>query len=257
MNDIVFEKKDRIARIELHRPAQLNAMNTEMISALLSIIEDVSRARDIWVVVINGNERSFSTGADLKERATLSESQWHDQHYMIEELFFGIRHLPQPLLAAVSGWALAGGAELALSCDVIIADHSARFGQPEVKRGLMPGAGGTQLMLRRLPRGLASYLLFSGQTITAQEAHSYGLVTFLVESDPVQKANEIAHEIIAASPTAVQAAKRAMRLGVDQPLDVSCQIELECWYRTILSGENQEGARAFREGRAPVFRNPL
>lgn len=257
MNHMSFEIKDRIARIELRRPTQLNAMNTEMISEFLGIIEDVSRMRNVWVVIIHGNERAFSTGADLKERATLSESQWHDQHHMIEELFYGIRHLPQPLLAAVSGWAVAGGAELALSCDVIVADHTARFGQPEVQRGLMPGAGGTQLMSRRLPRGLASYLLFSGQTITAEEARSNGLVTFLVESDPVQKAYEIAQEIISASPTAVQAAKRAMRLGIDQPLDVAFQIELESWYRAISSGDNQEGARAFREGRAPLFRDPL
>lgn len=257
MNEILVREEQKVVEIQFNRPDQLNAMNTAMGFELLRAFEEIGSRRDCWVVVLCGTERAFSTGADLKERAGFSDEQWHDQHHLFERMFDALRKMPQPVVAAVSGWAVGGGCEMAMSCDIVVADRTAQFGQPETLRGLMPGSGGTQWLPRRLPRGLAAYMLFSGQSIDATEAHANGLVTFLVDESPVARARDIAQEILLASPTAVRAAKRSMRLGLDHPIDAAIPIELECWYRTVAAGDNQEGARAFNERRLPRYPDPI
>lgn len=248
-----------IATIRMNRPEVLNALNTAMIEALQHALYEVEGRHDIRVVVLAGSAQAFSTGADLKERAALTDAEWRAQHRTLEATMRSLRELRQPTIAAVSGWAVGGGCELALSCDIIVATRTAQFGQPEVRRGLFPGAGGTQLLPRRLARGLAKYLIFTGDTIDGETAWQQGLVTRLADSPEALEvlAHTMAARIAEAAPSAVQAAKRAMRWGLDKPLEEAIAFDLEAWYRQLATGEPSEGAKAFAEKRQPRYHDPV
>jgi enoyl-CoA hydratase len=245
----------RIAVIVLNRPEVLNALNSEMGRCLSEALTEVSSRRSTRVVVLTGaGDRAFCVGADLKERHGLTTRTWRRQHRVLERAGRQVREFPKPVIAAVNGLALGGGLELAMSADFIIASSNARFGQPEVTRGIIPGLGGTQLLPRYLPPGLASRLLFTGETLSATDARRSGLVTEVCASGSLlARAEDVAEVVAANSPAAIEQVKRALQLGLGEPLDAGIGIELKCYERMLDHRDRFEGVSAFNEGRKPVF----
>jgi enoyl-CoA hydratase/carnithine racemase len=243
--------------VTLNRPSVLNAMNTALSVRLGEVAGEVSERSSVRVVVITGaGDRAFCAGADLKERRGMTPEAWARQHRVFERTARTLRELPKPLLAAVNGVAAGGGCEIALAADLIVAAEHARFGLPEVTLGIIPGTGGTQLLPRRLPRGLALQLLMTGELISAAEAHRWGLVNGVWPAgELLAAAMELAGRIAASSPAAVQQVRRAVRLGLDLPLETGVEVELECYRRMVEHPDRLEGVNAFNEGRPPVFRD--
>jgi len=247
----------RVVLLTLNRPHVLNAINTALARRLLEVLDDLSERPAVRAVVLTGaGERAFSAGGDLKERGGMTPDDWTHQHRIFEQVSYRLRQFRKPLFAAVNGVAVGGGCEMAMSTDFVIAAAHARFGQPEVTRGIMPGAGGTQFLPRYLPRGLALQLLMTGELLSAEEAHRYGLVTRVYPAAELRTAAlEIAGTIAANSPAAVQQAKRAAKLGLEQPIEQAIEIELECYRRMVDHPDRYEGVAAFNERRAPNFQD--
>jgi len=254
---VLLERRGPIALVTLNRPHVLNAIDTALAARLGAVMDEVGQQPDVRVVVLTGaGERGFSAGADLRERRGMTPEQWTRQHRVIERAVAGIRRLRQPVLAAVNGVAAGGGCEIAMSTDFILAAEHARLGQPEVQRGIVPGAGGTQLLPRYLPRGLAFQLLMTGELIPAAEAHRWGLVNSVwPAADLLPAALRLAERIAANSPTAVQQAKRAARMGLELPLESGIEVELECYQRLVGHPDQREGVEAFNERRPPTFQD--
>lgn len=244
----------RIAVVTLNRPEVMNAFNTETSLRLSAIFSELSDRAEVRVVIVTGAGRAFCAGGDLKQRQGMTQRQWVHQHRIFEATHHQIRNFRKPLFAAVNGVAVGGGCELAMSTDFIIASSQARFGQPEVSRGIMPGAGGTQLLPRFMPRGLALEMLMTGRLFSAEEALRWGLVNRVVEPDQLMAvAEEIATQIAANSPGAVQQAKRSAKLGLDSPIEQGIEIEIECYQKMVTHPDRFEGVTAFNEKRAPDF----
>lgn len=256
-NLILLERRGAIALVTLNRPHVMNAMSTASGVRLSEVLDEIAEDAAIRVVVLTGaGDRAFCAGVDLKERRGMTPEQWTRQHRMFERTQHKLRNLRKPVFAAVNGVALGGGCETALSTDFIVAAEHARFGQPEVTRGIIPGTGGTQLLPRLLPRGLAFQLLVTGDPISAAEAHRWGLVNRVCPAgELMDEAMRVAERIAANSPTAVQQAKRAARMGLDLPLEAGIEIEIECYQRVVDHPDRYEGVDAFNEGRTPVFRD--
>jgi len=244
-----------VAEIILSRPAAMNALSTTMLTALADACAGVAADREVRVVVLAAaGERAFCVGADLKERAAMSDSQLLAQRPAFRAAFGGLLGLPQPVIAAVHGFALGGGCELALSCDVIVADDTAVFGLPEATVGLVPGCGGTQLLARRIGPGRAADLVLSGRKVSAAEAERIGLADRRVtDGAAVDCALGLARQIAANSPVAVRAAKRAMRLGSGLGLAAALEVEDAAWRTAAMSDDRREGIAAFVAKRPPVW----
>ena len=261
MNDegspILLERRGAIALLTLNRPHVLNAMNTAMGLRLGDLLDDIAEDASIRVVVLTGaGERAFCAGGDLKERQGMTPEQWTRQHRIFERAHYRLRNLRKPVFAAVNGVAVGGGCEMAMSTDFLIAAEHARFGQPEVTRGIMPGAGGTQLLPRYLPRGLAFQLLMTGELISTAEAHRWGLVNRVCPAgELMDAAMELAERIAANSPAAVQQAKRSARMGLELPLEAGIETEIECYQRMVDHPDRYEGVDAYNERRSPTFQD--
>jgi enoyl-CoA hydratase len=248
----------RVALITLNRPEVSNAMNTAMGARLAQVLAEVDDRARVRVAVLTGaGERAFCAGGDLKERRGMTAEQWTRQHRIFEEAARRLRELRKPVFAAVNGAAVAGGCELAMSADFAIASANARFGQSEVKVGIIPGVGGTQLLPRRLPLGRALQLLMTGELIGAEDALRWGLVNEVLPTvaDLRRRALELAEAIAANSPAAIEQCKRAARLGRDLPLAEAVAFELECYRRMVDHPDRYEGVAAFNEKRPPRFRD--
>jgi enoyl-CoA hydratase/carnithine racemase len=244
-----------VAEIILSRPAAMNALSTTMLTALADACAGVAADREVRAVVLAAaGERAFCVGADLKERAAMSDSQLLAQRPAFRVAFGGLLGLPQPVIAAVHGFALGGGCELALSCDVIVADDTAVFGLPEATVGLVPGCGGTQLLARRIGPGRAADLVLTGRKVSAAEAERIGLADRRVtDGAAVDCALGLARQIAANSPVAVRAAKRAMRLGSGLGLAAALEVEDAAWRTAAMSDDRREGIAAFVAKRPPVW----
>jgi enoyl-CoA hydratase/carnithine racemase len=231
-------------------------MNTRMSMELGEMLARAQASSDVRVVIVTGaGDRAFSSGGDFKERSGLTLDGWQRQHRVFETMHRLMRAFPKPLIAAVNGLALGGGCEMAMTMDFIVAVKSASFGQPEVRRGIIPGVGGTQLLPRLLPRGLALELLMTGRAITAAEAQQAGLVNHVAEDRAAMLSIclSIASAIANASPAAVRQVKRAVRLGMGMPLEAALDIELACYEQAITHPDREEGVRAFVERREPGY----
>jgi enoyl-CoA hydratase/carnithine racemase len=261
MNDegspILIERRGAIALLTLNRPHVLNAMNTAMGLRLGELLDEIAEDASVRVVVLTGaGERAFCAGGDLKERQGMTPEQWTRQHRIFERAHHGLRTMRKPVFAAVNGVAVGGGCEMAMSTDFLIAAEHARFGQPEVTRGIMPGAGGTQLLPRFLPRGLAFQLLMTGELISAADAHRWGLVNLVCPpGELMAAAMQLAERIAANSPAAVQQAKRSARMGLELPLEAGIETEIECYQRMVDHPDRYEGVDAFNERRTPAFQD--
>lgn len=241
-----------IALIELNRPKELNALNPQLMQEVRDALQELDRNDKVRVIIITGNEKAFAAGADIKQMADKSaiDMLQLDQFSTWDQ----IRKTKKPIIAAVSGFALGGGCEFAMTCDMIIASETARFGQPEIKLGTIPGAGGTQRLTKALGKGKAMELILTGRFLSAEEAHSYGLVIKVV---PVEfyltEAITLAKEIAQMSPIAVQLAKEAVNRSFETLLDEGLMFERKNFYLTFASEDQKEGMKAFIEKRKPSF----
>ncbi|SNT60022.1 Enoyl-CoA hydratase/carnithine racemase [Actinomadura meyerae] len=258
MDGVTLRRDGHVAEIVLDRPEALNALSTAMARRLAAVCAEVAADPAARAVVLSAaGEKAFCVGADLKERNAMSDDEILAQRPVFRAAFGGVLDLPQPVVAAVHGYALGGGCEFALSCDMIVADETAVFGLPEVGVGLVPGGGGTQLALRRLGPGKAADLVFTGRRLAVDEALAYGLADRKVPAGTArEEALGIAEAIARNSPTAVRAAKRAMRLGGGVGLDAGLDLEENAWRTVAFSPDRREGVAAFNEKRKPNWRDP-
>jgi enoyl-CoA hydratase/carnithine racemase len=252
---ITSRPADGIAQITLNRPEAMNSISSAMAAELARACAELAAAPEVRVVVFGAaGERAFCAGADLKERAGMTDADIMRQRHVIRAVFGALLALPQPAIAAVHGFALGGGCELALSCDLVVADETATFGLPEVTVGLVPGGGGTQLALRRLGPGRAADLVLTGRKVGVEEAMRIGLVDRRVPAgQDGPAALELAGQIAANSPVAVRAAKRAIRHGWGVSLEAGLDIEDAAWRTAALSADRREGIAAFVEKRKPAW----
>ncbi|MFI1969048.1 enoyl-CoA hydratase/isomerase family protein [Streptomyces cinnamoneus] len=242
-----------VAELVLDRPKAMNAVSTEMGRGVMEATAALAADRDVRAVVLtSSHERAFCVGADLKERNSFTDADLHRQRPFARACYTGVLELPMPVIAAVHGFALGGGFELALSCDLIVADRTAVVGLPEVSVGVIPGGGGTQLLPRRVGSARAAELIFSARRVQAEEAHALGLVDQLVpEGQDRTEALALAGRIAAHSPVGLRAAKRALRLGHGLDLRAGLEVEDAAWRTVAFSGDRAEGVAAFNEKRRP------
>ncbi|MBO2462865.1 enoyl-CoA hydratase/isomerase family protein [Actinomadura sp. LCR2-06] len=250
---MTLRRDGHVAEIVLDRPEALNALSTAMARRLAAVCAEVAADTSVRAVVLSAaGEKAFCVGADLKERNAMSDAEILAQRPVFRAAFGGVLNLPQPVVAAVHGYALGGGCEFALSADLVVADESAVFGLPEVGVGLVPGGGGTQLALRKLGPGKAADLVFTGRRLGVEEALEYGLADRKVPAGTArEEALGIAEVIARNSPTAVRAAKRALRLGAGVALEAGLDLEDNAWRTVAFSADRREGVAAFNEKRKP------
>jgi enoyl-CoA hydratase len=252
-NNIIFEMKDNgVALITLNRPKALNALNQELCRELGDAITAIEKDTSVRATVITGNEKAFAAGADIKEMSTLS---FMDVYKV--GLFSALDVIPRarkPIIAAVNGYALGGGCELAMMCDFIIAGDKAKFGQPEIKLGTIPGIGGSQRLTRAIGKSRSMEMTLTGDMITAQEAQQAGLVSRVVPQDElVKNALETASKIASYSSPIVQLAKEAVNKAFETTLTEGLNLEKRIFQSTFATNDQKEGMAAFTEKRSPKF----
>jgi enoyl-CoA hydratase/carnithine racemase len=245
-----------VATVTLNRPDALNAVSGEMADLLAGTLLQAAARPEVWVVILAASgSRAFCVGADLKERNRLDDAGWLRNRLLMRGMFDSLRAMPQPTVASVFGHALGGGFELALSCDLIVASQDAVFGLPEVRVGILPGGGGTQLLARKVGMARAKDLVLTSRRIGAVEAHSAGLVARVVPRADLERATwEVAFDLCRAAPVSAREAKRAIERGLDLPLDDAIELEELGWRRTVASEDRREGIAAFNEKRDPEWK---
>lgn len=255
MEFIIVEPQyaEYVALVRLNRPKELNALNLQLMTELRDALQELDNDDAVRAIIITGNEKAFAAGADIKQMAgrTAIDMLQIDQF----SIWDGIRRTRKPIIAAVSGFALGGGCELTMLCDMIIASETAKFGQPEIKIGVMPGAGGTQRLTRAVGKARAMEMVLTGKFISAEEAYQFGLVNKVVPVELyLQEAVKLAKEIAQMSPIAVQLAKEAVNKSYDSSLQEGLYFERKNFYMLFASEDQKEGMNAFIEKRAPVFK---
>jgi enoyl-CoA hydratase len=247
---ILVETRGRVGLITLNRPQALNALNNQLMHEMMEALETFDKDDDIGAMVITGSEKAFAAGADIKEMADKTALQMMDADHVA--VFGRIRTIRKPVIAAVSGWALGGGCEVALSCDMIVASDSAKFGQPEINIGVIPGAGGTQRLVRAVGKAIAMEMILNNRTLTAPEALQHGLVNRVVSvSDYLNEALKLAEEIASRAPLAIRAAKRMINQSYESTLTEGLEEEKRVFYSLFSSKDQKEGMQAFVEKRKP------
>lgn len=257
MSLVTVEESGHISIVSLRRPDALNAISGALADELASACREVARDPRVWVVIIRAEgEKAFCVGADLKERSTFDLDDFHDNRKKMVEMFAAIRELPQPSIAAIFGFALGGGCEIALSCDLIVAAQGTQMGLPEVRVGLLPAGGGTQLLVRQAGLARAKEMIFRARRLDASEAREIGIVSEVSERDSLdQAALDLAEEICKSSPVATRAAKRALDAAMGTPLPEGMNLENDAWQEVIASADRAEGISAFNEKRDPDWTN--
>ncbi|MGI5470563.1 enoyl-CoA hydratase/isomerase family protein [Streptomyces sp. CA-132043] len=249
----VIRHGDHVAELAMDRPKAMNAVSTAMARSLTAACDALAADRSVRAVVLTStHDRAFCVGADLKERNSFTDADLMRQRPYTRAAYTGVLELPMPTIAAVHGFALGGGFELALSCDLIVADPTAVVGLPEVSVGVIPGGGGTQLLPRRVGAARAAELVFTARRVEAAEAAELGLVDQLAGAgEDRTEALELAARIARNSPVGLRAAKRAMRLGHGLDLRTGLDLEDGAWRSVAFSGDRAEGVAAFNEKRTP------
>ena len=245
---ILVETRGRVGLITLNRPQALNALNNQLMFEVMDALETFDKDNGVGAMVITGSEKVFAAGADIKEMADKSTLQMMDTDLVA--IYGRIRTIQKPVIAAVSGWALGAGFELPLSCDMIVASDSAKFGLPEVTIGVIPGAGGTQRLVRAVGKALAMEMILNDRKLTAQEALQCGLVNRVVPvAEYLNEALKLAEEIASRAPLAVRAAKRLINLSYNSFLTDGLAEEKQVFYNLFNTEDQKEGMRAFVEKR--------
>lgn len=253
---ILAEEKDQILTLTLNRPRAMNAFNYAMAETLQAHIDAVRFRPEIRVVILTGaGEKAFCAGADLKERATLSELRVNEYLYKQRNLFTSIEDLNKPVIAAINGAAFGGGTEITLACDIRMISETASMGLTETRLAIIPGAGGTQRLPRLIGRGKAKELIYTGRRITAQEALEIGLVNRVCEPDALMtECRKMAAEMCLAGPLALEQAKKAINCGMDTDIHTGIAIETDAYKVLIPTEDRLEGLAAFREKRKPEYK---
>lgn len=250
---ILTEKRGQVGLVTLNRPQARNALNNKLLHELMAALEDLDRDEAVGAIVVTGDDKAFAAGADIKEMAAQNLREMLESQFIAT--FGRINALRKPLIAAVAGWALGGGCEIALACDMIIAAETAKFGQPEVSIGVIPGAGGTQRLPRRVGKAIAMEMILNGRILSAQEALQLGMINRLVPPDRcVEAAVALAAEIAARAPLAVRAAKRLINEAYESPLNVALEMEREEFHILFESQDRSEGMKAHVEKRQPIWK---
>ena len=254
MSDLVLvEREEPIAVVLLNRPRQLNALSDKLMDALVSELQQLDRDDAIRCIVLGGSERAFAAGADIAELAATSAIELYYARRI--ERWDTIRGLWTPLVAAVSGYCLGGGCELAMACDLIVASETARFGQPETSLGIIPGAGGTQRLTRAVGKATAMDVILSGRFLSAGEALAAGLVARVVAREAwLDEAKAVAREIASKGPVATRLAKEAIDRAYESALQLGLDYERRALNLAFASEDAKEGLKAFIEKRQPEFR---
>jgi enoyl-CoA hydratase len=244
-----------VVTVELNRPEALNAMNTAMGEDLLRCFDELHRDRAVRAVVFTGaGTKAFCVGGDLKEREGMTDETWRAQHVIFETAAARVLHCPVPVIAAVEGFAMGGGCELAVLSDFVVCGETAVFAVPEVTRGIFPGIGGTQLLPRILGAPMAKEMIFTGRRVDAREAKAVGLVNHVVPAGQARaRALEIAATIADNGPFAVRQAKKAVTWGAQTDLETGMILAIEAYNNTVTTDDRLEGVRAFNEKRKPRF----
>ena len=241
-----------VVLLRLNRPEARNALSPELRLELRDKFLGMAENPDVRAVVITGDAKAFAAGADIRSMVAIGPGEMMRRHDDLN--WSAIRHSPKPIIAAVNGYALGGGCELAMHADIIVAGEGAIFGQPEVKLGIMPGAGGTQRLARAIGRYRAMLMLLTGGTMTAREAHEAGLVSVVTpDEDTIARAIAIAATVAAMPPLAVAEIKQVLHAGLDAPLDTALMLERRAAYMLFDPDDKREAMTAFLEKRNPVF----
>jgi enoyl-CoA hydratase len=250
---VEVERDGAVAVVLLNRPEQLNALSEELMEELVERLGQLDRDEEVRAIVLGGNERAFAAGADIGELAQASAIELYYQRRV--ERWDAIRGLWTPLVAAVSGYCLGGGCELAMSCDLIVASETAQFGQPETDLGIIPGAGGTQRLTRAVGKALAMDVILSGRRLSAREALAAGLVARVVAKEAwLEEAKRVARDIAEKGPVATRLAKESVDRAYETSLSAGVEAERRALYLAFVSEDAKEGLTAFAEKRRPEFK---
>jgi len=250
---ILTETHDRVGLVKLNRPKALNALNATVIREVVEALEAFDRDDQIGCMVLTGDDKAFAAGADIKEMAPLTAVEMINRNTI--GLYDRLMGLHKPLIAAVSGWCLGGGCEVAMACDMIVASETAKFGQPEVTIGVIPGAGGTQRLIRAVGKAIAMEVILNNRQLTADEAARFGLVNRVYPLDSyLSEALKLANEIAARAPLAVRLAKEAVNKAYELPLSEGIEHERRNFYFLFATEDQKEGMAAFSEKRTPTWK---
>jgi enoyl-CoA hydratase len=251
--NLLVERDGRVGVVLLNRPKQLNALSGGLMSELVSVLLVLDADPEVRAIVLGGNERAFAAGADIAELAAGTPISLYQDGRI--DAWDSIRAVRTPIVAAVSGFCLGGGCELAMLCDLIVASESAKFGQPEINLGVLPGAGGTQRLTRAVGKALAMDMILTGRMLSAREALDFGLVARVVVQEAwLEEAKRVAHEIAAKSPISVRLAKEAIDQAFETPLGAGVEFERRSFYLARAAEDATEGLNAFVEKRLPDFK---
>ncbi len=252
--EVILRKEGKVAHLLIHREKALNALNLNVMTRLDQIFSELEDDEEVLVIIITGaGSKAFVAGADINEIKEAGDKRT-EVIRKGQQIFFKIRNSSKAVIAAVNGYALGGGCELAMACDIRIASENAKLGFPETTLGLMPGYGGTQLLPRLIGLGWAKYMIFTGETLTAMEAYQLGLVEKVCSFQSLMdEADRIAKKIASNGPFAVKACKRAIQKGMDFPLEEALRIEMQEYDRVARSKDAEEGITSFIQKKRPTF----
>ena len=253
MGEFVLGKRDNhVGVVTLNRPEVLNALSVELMEQLIAALEAFYRDPSIYVIVLAGSEKAFAAGADIGDMAEASLLDMYNRNNLAR--WVRIKAVRKPIIAAVSGFCLGGGCELAMHCDIIVASESAQFGQPEINIGIIPGAGGTQRLTRAIGKFRAMEMILTGRFISAQEAYEAGLVSKVVAKEQfLAEAMRLAQQIATKPPIALKLAKEGVLAADEMPLSAALEYERKLLYSLFATQDQKEGMRAFVEKRKPKF----
>jgi len=253
--NIIVEKKEGVGLIKINRPNNLNALNKDTIFELTKAVEELEKDKSIKVVILTGEGKAFIAGADIKQMKEMNSSEAKKFAEMGHKLLMNIEKSRLPFIAAVNGYALGGGCEVMMACDICIAASSAKIGQPEINLGIHPGFGGTQRLPRLVGRMKAKELLLTGENIDANEAHRIGLVNMVVPDDKImEEAEKIANKIASKSTVQTAFIKSLVNKGMEVDLKKACELEISYFSNSFQTEDQKEGMTAFLEKRKPNFK---
>jgi len=250
---ILVEKSEGAGLIRLNRPKALNALNSTLLGELMEALEAFNSDDEIGAMVITGSDVAFAAGADIRQMATASAVEMLNSDFI--PAFDRIRGIRKPIIAAVSGWCLGGGSELAMACDMIIASETAKFGQPEINLGVIPGAGGTQRLTKAVGKAISMEMVLNNRTLNAAEALHYGLVNYVLPvTEYLDKAITVAKEIAARAPLAIQLGKETINQAFETPLSQGLEVERRSFNFLFATEDQKEGMAAFVEKRKAAWK---
>ncbi|UCF50534.1 MAG: enoyl-CoA hydratase/isomerase family protein [Thermoplasmatales archaeon] len=253
--NIKIEKKEGIATIKINRPQVLNALNKETISEITSAVEELDADKSLKVVILTGEGKAFIAGADIKQMSEMTPLEGKKFAELGHKMLMKIENSRLPFIAAINGYALGGGCEVLMACDICIAAKSAKLGQPEINLGVHPGFGGTQRLPRLVGRMKAKELMFTGKNIDAEEACNIGLVNMVVDDDKLMEtAQKLAGQIASKSTVQTAFIKSLVNKGADIDINTACSLEISYFSSSFSTNDQKEGMKAFLEKRKPEFK---